>query len=47
MDFLALLKSAGFENAEYVGETGFNSTPKTKGVLFRAEKPGNQKDRIQ
>jgi hypothetical protein len=41
MDFLALLKSVGFEKAELVGETGFNSTPKTKGILFRAEKPGN------
>jgi hypothetical protein len=39
MDFLALLKNAGFENPELVGETGFNSTPKTRGVLFRAEKP--------
>jgi hypothetical protein len=39
MDFLALLKNAGLENAELVGETGFNSSPKTKGVLFRAEKP--------
>jgi hypothetical protein len=39
MDFLALLRNAGFENAELVGETGFNSTPKTRGVLFRAEKP--------
>jgi len=29
----------GFENAEIVGETGFNSSPKTKGVLLRAEKP--------
>ena len=39
MDFLALLKKAGFEKAELVGETGFNSSPKTKSVLFRAEKP--------
>ncbi len=39
MDFLALLKKVGFEKAELVGETGFNSSPKTKGVLFRAEKP--------
>jgi len=39
MDFLALLKKAGFENAQLVGETGFNSSPKTKGVTFRAEKP--------
>jgi hypothetical protein len=38
MDFLALLKNIGFEKAELVGDTGFNSTPKTKGVLFRAEK---------
>ena len=39
MDFLALLDKVGFENAELVEETGFNSSPKTKGVLFRAEKP--------
>ena len=39
MDFLALLKRVGFEKTELVGETGFNSTPKTKGVLFRAQKP--------
>jgi len=39
MDFLALLKKVGFENAEHVGETGFNSSPKTKGVLIRAGKP--------
>jgi len=41
MDFLALLKKVGFEKAELVGETGFNSSPKTKGVLLRAEKPAN------
>ena len=39
MDFLALLNKVGFENTELVGETGFNSSPKTKGVLFRAGKP--------
>ena len=39
MDFLALLNSVNFENAQLVEETGFNSSPKTKGVLFRAEKP--------
>ena len=44
MDFLALLKKVGFEKAELVGETGFNSSPKTKGVLFRAEKPTNSMD---
>ena len=30
MDFLALLKKVGFEKTELVGETGFNSSPKTK-----------------
>jgi hypothetical protein len=39
MDFLALLEKVGFRRAELVGETGFNSSPKTRGVLFRAEKP--------
>ena len=34
-----MLQKVGFENAELVGETGFNSSPKTKGVLLRAEKP--------
>jgi len=38
MDFLALLEKIGFEKSELVGETGFNSSPKTKGVLFRAGK---------
>jgi hypothetical protein len=38
MDFLALLEKIGFEKPELVGETGFNSSPKTKGVLFRAGK---------
>lgn len=28
-DFLATLQEAGFENAELVAETGFNSSPKT------------------
>lgn len=34
-----MLKKIGFEKAEIVGETGFNSSPKTKGVLFHAKKP--------
>ncbi len=33
------MKQAGFEDAELVTETGFNSSPVTKGVLFRAVKP--------
>ena len=41
MDFLALLQKVGFEKTELVGETGFNSTPKTRGVLLRAEKPAS------
>jgi hypothetical protein len=39
MDFLALLQQVGFEGVELVAETGFNSSPKTKGVLVRAKKP--------
>ena len=39
MEFLAALKKAGFEDVERMDETGFNSSPKTKGILFRARKP--------
>jgi len=39
MEFLAVLKKIGFEDVERVGETGFNSSPKTRGVLVRARKP--------
>lgn len=42
MDFLALLEKVGFTKAELVGETGLNSSPKTKGVLLRAEKPATR-----
>jgi hypothetical protein len=41
MDFLALLEKVGFQKAELVGETGFKSSPKTKGILVRAEKPAS------
>ena len=34
-----MLRKAGFENAELVAKTGFNSSPKTEGVLMRAAKP--------
>src|SRR5208337_5610765 len=34
-DFLAIIKQAGFADAEMVSETGLNSSPVTKGVLFR------------
>jgi hypothetical protein len=39
MDFLELIQQAGFINSELVGETGFNSSPITKGALFWATKP--------
>jgi alkylhydroperoxidase/carboxymuconolactone decarboxylase family protein YurZ len=39
MDFLAMIREAGFTEAELVGETGFNSSPVTKGVLFHAKRP--------
>lgn len=38
-DFLAIMKQAGFVDAEMVSETGLNSSPVTKGALFRASKP--------
>jgi len=34
-----MLNEAGFVDIELVGETGFDSSPVTKGVLFRATKP--------
>ena len=39
MDFLAFLKEAGFKDAEIRGETGLNSSPVTKGMLFYAVMP--------
>jgi len=35
-----MLNEAGFVDVERVAETGFNSSSVTKGVLFRARKPG-------
>lgn len=34
-----MIREAGFTEAEQVSETGFNSSPVTKGVLFRARRP--------
>jgi hypothetical protein len=34
-----MLNYVGFRDVKLVKETGFNSSPKTKGVLFRANKP--------
>lgn len=47
MEFLAALERAGFVDVERMGETGFNSSPKTKGVLFRARKPMPQSPESQ
>ena len=33
-----MMQQAGFSDAALVSKTGFNSSPKTKGVLFRAAK---------
>jgi hypothetical protein len=33
-----MIQKIGFTDAELVSETGFNSTPKTRGVLIRARK---------
>ena len=33
-----MMKQTGFSDPALVADTGFNSSPKTKGVLFRATK---------
>jgi hypothetical protein len=33
-----MIEQAGFKNTELVAKTGFNSSPKTEGVLIRAQK---------
>ena len=38
-----MMQQAGFSDAVLVAETGFNSSPKTKGVLLRAIKHNLQK----
>jgi alkylhydroperoxidase/carboxymuconolactone decarboxylase family protein YurZ len=35
-----MLEKAGFSDAQMAAETGFNSSPKTKGTLVRATKAG-------
>ncbi len=32
------MEKVGFVNVEFIGETGFNSSPVTRGALFRARK---------
>lgn len=34
-----MVQNTGFEQAELMGKTGFNSSPKTEGILLRARKP--------
>jgi hypothetical protein len=34
-----MIEAAGFEEVRLVEETGFNSSPVTKGVLIEARKP--------
>ena len=36
-----MLQKVGFADAQMVAETGFNSSPKTNGTLFRAAKAAN------
>jgi hypothetical protein len=43
MDFLATLKQAGFSDEQIVAETGFNSSPKTKGTLICAIKAAERR----
>jgi hypothetical protein len=43
MDFLEDLRKTGFVDVASGGETGFNSSPKTRGMLVCARKPGLQK----
>ena len=33
-----MIKQVGFEDQEFVGTSGFNSSPVTTGALFRANK---------
>jgi alkylhydroperoxidase/carboxymuconolactone decarboxylase family protein YurZ len=40
------LNEAGFIEGELVKDTGFNSSPVTKGVLFRAKKTESQRRSI-
>lgn len=45
--FLDLMRKEEFIEVEMVGETGFDSSDMTRGVLFRAKKPedhGNSKE---
>jgi hypothetical protein len=38
-DFLDTMRQAGLADVELVAETGFNTSPVTRGVLIQATKP--------
>jgi len=38
MDFLTMLTQTGFIDVKSMGETNFNSSPKTRGALFIGKK---------
>ncbi len=38
------MREAGFIDTELVGETGFNSSPVTKGVLIKGIKKGGEQE---
>jgi hypothetical protein len=37
-----MLRQVGFVDIKLVAETGFNSSPKTKGILISARKPDGE-----
>lgn len=39
LDFLDMIQTAGFVETELVCESGYNSSPVRKGLLFRAVEP--------
>lgn len=43
--FSDALAKAGFESVEFVGTTGYRTSPETIGALFRARKPGETQSR--
>ena len=42
-----MIKQVGFEDQEFVGTTGFNSSPVTTGALFRANKKVQRASRTE
>ncbi|NOY69170.1 MAG: hypothetical protein GXP53_06710 [Deltaproteobacteria bacterium] len=42
-----MLGNAGFYDIKIISEIGFNSSPKTRGALFYAKKPGIMKSGLR